>query len=128
MGRLSGAARLFDGINNYETTNAELHFCVPRSLDICSYCLMLMDFVHRMLDNPRIRPCQSRRAEINLGVFIHDWFINLFIFFSKEWSGRSPLPIIFHYFFLAQQQNFFVFVNPEEAIGNLVSQMPPAGR
>ena len=49
------------------------------------------------------------------------------IFFSKEWSGRSPLPVIFHYFFLAQQQNFFVFVDPEEAIGNLVSQVPPAG-
>ena len=27
-----------------------MHFCVPRSLDICLKCLMLKDFIHRIID------------------------------------------------------------------------------
>ena len=38
--------------NQKKLKNSKMHFFVPRSLDIYSKCLMLLDFVHRISDIP----------------------------------------------------------------------------
>ena len=71
-----------------------MHFFVPRSLDICSYCLMLMDYVHRISDKPRICPCQPRREEIILEFYVLDSFFICYLLFQDTnhgWPSDSML-------------------------------------